>query len=73
MKGDVADQAQDQIDAFNNQAVDRARKAAAPESHPEFDGEHCIECEIDIPPARLALGKVRCVECQQLHEKGAKR
>lgn len=39
------------------------------ETHPDFDGKHCVDCEIEIPEARLALGKVRCVDCQSLKEK----
>lgn len=37
---------------------------SAPEKHPDFDGEHCVDCGIDIPAARLAHGRVRCVSCQ---------
>ena len=50
----------------------RALGKSGPESHPDFDGVHCVEpdCEIEIPTARLALGKVRCVDCQELLEKG---
>ncbi len=74
MTGDIADQAQDQIEAFNHQAVERARKAASRvESHPEFDGSHCVDCGIDIPTARLNLGKVRCVDCQGRLEKSKNR
>ncbi|MFN9030129.1 MAG: TraR/DksA C4-type zinc finger protein [Betaproteobacteria bacterium] len=39
------------------------------EEHPDFDGKHCVDCEIEIPEARLAMGKVRCVDCQSLREK----
>lgn len=71
MTGDVADLAQDQIERFNEQSVQRARrKAQQHETDPAFDGESCIDCSIDIPKARLALGRIRCVECQSLLEKG---
>jgi RNA polymerase-binding transcription factor DksA len=42
-----------------------------PETHPAFDGVHCVEedCDVEIPPARLAMFKVRCVDCQSLLEK----
>lgn len=70
MKGDVCDQAQDQIEKFNDQSVQRARKkAAAVEQDPRFDGETCIVCGIDIPAERIALKKIRCVECQTLLER----
>lgn len=54
-------------------AIAQARNALAPESHPDFDGEHCIDCDILIPEARLALGKIRCVDCQSLLEIRKKR
>lgn len=42
------------------------------EEHPDFDGKHCVDCEIEIPEVRLAMGKVRCVDCQSLleHQRG---
>lgn len=42
----------------------------APQSHPLFDGRHCIEadCGEEIPAGRLALGKIRCTECQSAME-----
>ncbi|GBG14353.1 paraquat-inducible protein A [Novimethylophilus kurashikiensis] len=45
-------------------AIAAARRASAPESHPDFDGENCLECGDEIPKDRLALGKIRCVKCQ---------
>lgn len=51
---------------FKNHAI-----RMLPESHPNFDGTHCVEedCGVQIPQARLAMGKVRCVDCQTLIEK----
>lgn len=46
-------------------AIAAARRATEPESHPDFDGKTCIECGDDIPPDRLALGKIRCIRCQR--------
>lgn len=55
----------------NAMALQKATAANAPETHPEFDGESCVSCGDDIPAARLALGKVRCVVCQhKLERKG---
>lgn len=45
-------------------AIEQARRANAPETHPDFDGESCVECGDTIPDGRLAMGKVRCVACQ---------
>lgn len=52
---------------------ERARQMARPETHPDFDGEHCLDCDIEIPEPRLKLGKIRCVDCQQLLEDREKR
>ena len=57
-------------EAERNNALAKVRAAAgAVEKHPDFDGTHCIDCEIDIPAARLAMGKVRCIDCQTGHER----
>ncbi len=45
-------------------AIAAARRANAPETHPDFDGESCIDCGDTIPEGRLELGKIRCVVCQ---------
>lgn len=46
-------------------SLERVRALAKPEAHPDFDGKHCVDCGDVIPKARLALGKVRCVNCQE--------
>lgn len=46
------------------QALANHRHKVAPEKHPDFDGVHCVDCEVQIPQGRLQLGKVRCVDCQ---------
>lgn len=51
------------------QSAKLARERSAPETHPEFDGVHCVDCDIEIPAQRLALHKVRCVHCQEDLEK----
>lgn len=55
--------------AQRDRAISRVSALAAPETHPDFDGTHCVRCEDQIPPGRLKLGKVRCVNCQQHLEK----
>lgn len=37
-----------------------------------IDGTNCVDCGVAIHPARLAMGKVRCTECQTLIERRAK-
>ena len=70
---DEADQAQhlqlQELAAINR----RARELNKPETHEDFDGAHCVECDTVIPPARLLLQKVRCVDCQSFLEEDAKR
>lgn len=56
----------------------RQKEAAArnqPEQVRNDDGSwphtECVDCDTDIPAGRLALGKVRCIDCQNLKEKRA--
>ena len=42
------------------------------ESHPDFDGETCVSCGEDIIPERIAMGRFRCVHCQEAVERGNK-
>ncbi len=55
--------------SFIAQALEAHKAKVAPETHPDFDGETCIECGDDIPEARLAMGRIRCVYCQEILEK----
>lgn len=60
------------------------RHRAKPEQEPTvIEGEEgeailvwsiteCVDCDDDIPAARLALGKIRCVACQDSKEKKEK-
>jgi RNA polymerase-binding transcription factor DksA len=64
---DPLDQASLQEEAFRNAAL-RAIKGTLRETHPDFDGENCMDCEGEIPHERLSLGKIRCVHCQHAKE-----
>ena len=57
---------------FIEDALEVAIRRTAPETDPDFDGVHCIECAEGIPAARLKLGKIRCIECQTAIEKQGK-
>lgn len=61
---DLIDAANDLVDVATEDALRRVRNMAGRETHPDFDGHTCVVCGDDIPPARLAMGKVRCVICQ---------
>ncbi len=65
---DPCDIAGETIEACQAEAERRARGKSAPETHPDFDGVHCLDCDDEIPAARLKLGKIRCVPCQSLLE-----
>ncbi len=45
--------------------IKKALQMNKPETHPDFDGVHCIECGIVIPEGRIKLKKMRCVDCQE--------
>jgi RNA polymerase-binding transcription factor DksA len=53
------------------------RAKAAPEQVPNDDGswptEDCVDCGEPIGEARLELGKVRCILCQEAKESRQKR
>lgn len=54
---------------FIAQALEAHKAKVAPESHPDFDGESCLDCGDTIPEVRLKMGKIRCVYCQEALEK----
>lgn len=49
------------------------KQKMAPQKHPNFDGIHCIDCEDDIHPDRLKMGRIRCKDCQEHFEYVQKR
>ena len=65
---DPIDEASALASALTEGAIAVARAASAQETHPDFDGETCVECGDDMPPERLKLGRVRCVRCQSALE-----
>lgn len=69
---DPLDEAAELVNTMTEGAIAAARQANAPETHPDFDGETCVDCGDDIPSERLAMGKVRCVRCQTARERASK-
>lgn len=61
---DPIDEAAALAASLTDGAIAAARRANAPETHPDFDGESCIDCGDTIPELRLAMQKIRCVTCQ---------
>lgn len=66
---DLMDDVQAYNEFYDKLAFDAQKARSARESHPDFDGEHCIDCEIEIPWQRLALNRIRCIDCQQHRER----
>lgn len=66
------DQAQEMQRENEARALANVRANLAPETHPDFDGKHCVDCTGLIPKARLLMEKVRCVVCQDILERGSK-
>lgn len=60
---------QDQLNLAGRRA---AEAAMAPQTHPDFDGVHCLDCEVDMPQVRLAYRRIRCTACQVAADKLAK-
>jgi RNA polymerase-binding transcription factor DksA len=54
---------------FLAKALEAHKAKVAPEKHPDFDGVTCLDCGDDIPQVRLAMGRMRCVYCQEILEK----
>lgn len=66
---DNLDQAAFIQDIINNTGVAKAALQVAPQTHPDFDGKNCVNCEDSLPKVRLTMGRIRCVACQTLLEK----
>ncbi len=66
---DVFDAATDKEMADRETAISAIRSKAGPEFHEDFESPFCLDCDGEIPEARLALGKIRCVGCQTAVEK----
>lgn len=54
--------------AFSEKAQEAIVLRLRPEKHPDFNGKDCIICEEPLPELRIAMGRIRCVACQQRKE-----
>lgn len=70
---DVFDEASELEAIQNALSVKAVRDRNQPQMHPDFNGKDCIECTAAIPSGRLALGRIKCVDCQELEELKRKR
>lgn len=65
---DIIDDAQAYNEFYQQVALKNQQAKVAPESHPDFDGLHCVDCEEEIPALRLLMSRIRCVGCQEYKE-----
>ena len=74
---DVLDRASALTARLNEAYVEEARHRARPDQKQNPDGSwpqtECEDCANDIEPGRLALGKIRCLGCQEARESRLKR
>lgn len=71
-EADILDQAANLTQTLTTAYVSNVQDAAKPEQKRNDDGtwpRPDCDCGEAIPAGRLALGKIRCVECQRDHER----
>jgi len=70
---DPVDQASEVEAKFRDKALEECRRRNVQEQTRNPDGTwpttECVDCGEPIQPARLALGRVRCVDCQSRRER----
>lgn len=72
---DIIDLANAHAELFRHNSLrqlDMAKQAGTPEMALYIDGVRCcLDCEVPIPAGRLEASPdaVRCVECQERHER----
>lgn len=66
---DPLDLASEQEEFFRAEALRLQALNNVDETHPDFDGRRCIDCDDDIPDGRLRLNKIRCIICQEIKER----
>jgi RNA polymerase-binding transcription factor DksA len=63
---DIASELQDK---FNQRGILESQAEMAQQTDPDFDGVHCLDCDAGIPAGRITLGRMRCVDCQDVLER----
>ncbi len=70
---DPLDKATELAEMFNRNGLAEVQRRVKAEQIQNEDGSwpitECVDCDIDIPKDRQALGRVRCVDCQETKEK----
>lgn len=72
-EADEMDMASNMEIMFTESAIHAVQCLTAPQKHPDFDGENCLDCAEPIPTERLSMFKIRCVCCQTAVEEADKR
>lgn len=57
---------QEQLNMAGRRACEQA---LVPQTPKDEKGKHlavllCVECEVELPPVRIVMGRVRCTPCQ---------
>lgn len=67
------DQANQIAEEFTAAHIHRIQSKNKPEQVQNPDGTwphtECVDCDDEIPQGRLALGKIRCIDCQEIKER----
>lgn len=73
MTSDVIDQGSQLAEFLTEAAEKTIRHRAKPEQvqdeHGNWEHTECVDCGVEIPEGRLELGKVRCIDCQEVRER----
>lgn len=77
MLPDVTDNASEQEQKALEVSLAKQLGRSNPEQYQFQDGswptETCVDCDLPIEPARLAMGRVRCFHCQDAKESRQRR
>jgi RNA polymerase-binding transcription factor DksA len=66
---DIIDDAQAYNELHQEVSLKNQQAKMLPETHPDFDGFNCVDCEEKIPAKRLGWGRIRCIECQEFKDR----
>lgn len=77
VESDDLDRASELTMQLQEAALAEVMRAAAPQQVQADDGSwpnpYCVDCDDELPTARLRLGRIRCVHCQDALERGQRR
>lgn len=72
---DLIDQAEEVTVRLRDAGLANVRNEVRPQQARDENGEwpikECVDCDVEIPEERLELARIRCVSCQEYHERQA--